>query len=228
VSFQAAEDLLACESFAGASGCVGAGFWVVDHSVVRDRPEGVVALAVAAAVEPVAAVLPLEASTGDAPQRAARARRVRKLGRLDSAGVGRDGAVLGDQRGTGAVVTDGRVGEVGEVCRRATSSIGRMYSPRLRRVRRSPGFRTSMSDRLRPPASSMKYRLESTLSVIERPPSRSSARPSGEPNPTARVHAAASYSWISPPKRSRRRTPSGSLAGGIGVERAGGTSPRAR
>src|SRR4051812_46957027 len=54
VALQAAEDLAAGESFGGASGCVGACLGVVDESVVRDRPERVVALAVAALVEPVA------------------------------------------------------------------------------------------------------------------------------------------------------------------------------
>jgi hypothetical protein len=53
VAFQAAEDLLAGEAFGGASVGVGAGFCVVDEAVVRDRPERVVALAVAALVEPV-------------------------------------------------------------------------------------------------------------------------------------------------------------------------------
>ena len=57
VALEAAEDLAAGEAFGGASGGVGAGFGVVDESVVGDRPEGVVALAVAALVEPVAAGL---------------------------------------------------------------------------------------------------------------------------------------------------------------------------
>ena len=50
---------------------VGGGFGVVADAVERDHVEGPVELAVAAAVEPVALVWPLEASTGLVPARAA-------------------------------------------------------------------------------------------------------------------------------------------------------------
>src|SRR5207244_1539887 len=53
VPFEAAKDLAAGEAFGGSSGGVGAGLGIVDEPVVRDRPERVVALAVATFVEPV-------------------------------------------------------------------------------------------------------------------------------------------------------------------------------
>src|SRR6266516_2067714 len=50
---EAAADLAFGEALAGAACDVGARFGVVAHAVGGDRPEGAVALAVAAAVEPV-------------------------------------------------------------------------------------------------------------------------------------------------------------------------------
>jgi hypothetical protein len=51
---EATADLFGALAFGGAAGDVVAGLGVVDHAVAGDRPEGVVALAVAAAVEAVA------------------------------------------------------------------------------------------------------------------------------------------------------------------------------
>src|SRR3954453_19306219 len=48
---EAAADLFGALAFGGAAGDVVAGLGVVDHAVVGDGPEGVVPLAVAAAVE---------------------------------------------------------------------------------------------------------------------------------------------------------------------------------
>jgi hypothetical protein len=54
VSHEAASDLFVALAGLGAPCDVGAGFGVVDHAVVGDRPERVVALAITAAVEAVA------------------------------------------------------------------------------------------------------------------------------------------------------------------------------
>src|SRR6266487_2885554 len=62
---------------------------------------------------------------------------------------------------------------------------------------------------------------------IEHPLRAAHDHPANLPASTGEFHAAASYSWTSPPRRSRRCTLSGSLGRGIGAERSGGTSPRA-
>src|SRR6266511_3956472 len=93
-----------------------------------------------------------------------RPRRVRKLGRSALAGVGLDRAVLGQP--AGHTLRSG-CGHVRELSRRAVSSIGRTYSPRLRSVRRSLWLKTSMSHRPRPPASAMKYRSSKAISFMK-------------------------------------------------------------